>query len=67
MYEAYYTPEEISTLLKVPKATVYTWIRNGRLYAERFGRVLRVPKSSLEEFRQPTIVRDEHSRISLMQ
>lgn len=55
MSEEYYTPEEIATMLKVPQSTVYHWIRNGLLYADRYGRALRIPKSSLEEFRKPAV------------
>jgi excisionase family DNA binding protein len=67
MGEEYYTPEEIATMLKVPQSTVYHWIRTGQLYADKYGRALRIPKSSLEDFRKPAVERDpQKSQVSLM-
>jgi len=48
--EKYYTPKEIADKFKVNKGTVYYWIKEGRLGSIRLGSLIRVPKSSLNEF-----------------
>ena len=42
-----YTPEQVATMLQLSKNTVYDLIGRGELVAKRFGRVYRVPASSL--------------------
>ncbi|HUD06324.1 MAG TPA: helix-turn-helix domain-containing protein [Candidatus Saccharimonadales bacterium] len=42
-----YTPEQVATMLQLSKNTVYELISRGELVAKRFGRVYRVPASSL--------------------
>jgi excisionase family DNA binding protein len=45
--ETIYTPEQVATMLQLSKNTVYDLIGRGELVAKRFGRVYRVPASSL--------------------
>ena len=45
--ETVYTPEQVATMLQLSKNTVYDLIGRGELVAKRFGRVYRVPSSSL--------------------
>jgi len=45
--DAVYTPEQVATMLQLSKNTVYELIGRGELVAKRFGRVYRVPASSL--------------------
>ncbi len=42
-----YTPEQVATMLQLSKNTVYDLINKGELVAKRFGRVYRIPSSSL--------------------
>jgi excisionase family DNA binding protein len=42
-----YTPEQVATMLQLSKNTVYDLIGRGEIVAKRFGRVYRVPASSL--------------------
>ena len=42
-----YTPEQVATMLQLSKNTIYELIGRGELVAKRFGRVYRVPASSL--------------------
>lgn len=42
-----YTPEQVATMLQLSKNTVYDLIGRGELVAKRFGRVYRIPSSSL--------------------
>jgi len=42
-----YTPEQVATMLQLSKNTVYDLIGRGELVAKKFGRVYRVPASSL--------------------
>jgi excisionase family DNA binding protein len=44
----YITPGQAAELLRVNERTVRRWIREGKLSARRFGRLLRIPKSDLE-------------------
>ena len=45
--ETIYTPEQVATMLQLSKNTVYDLIGKGELVAKRFGRVYRIPASSL--------------------
>ena len=49
----YYKVSEISTLFRVSKQAVYSWIAEGKLKAIRVGGTVRIPKSALEPFIQP--------------
>lgn len=42
-----YTPEQVADMLQLSKNTVYELIGKGEIVAKRFGRVYRVPASSL--------------------
>lgn len=42
-----YTPEQVATMLQLSKNTVYDLISHGELIAKRFGRVYRIPASSI--------------------
>lgn len=42
-----YTPEQVATMLQLSKNTIYDLIGRGELVAKRFGRVYRIPSSSL--------------------
>ena len=44
----YITPSEAARLLRVNERTVRRWIREGKLKARRFGRLLRIPRADLE-------------------
>ncbi len=46
----YMTPKEVADWLKVTDQAVYKWIREGRLDSYRFGRAVRVPRESVEQF-----------------
>lgn len=47
MPDTVYTPEQVAAMLQLSKNTVYDLIGRGELVAKRFGRVYRVPASSL--------------------
>ena len=49
------SPEEVANRLGLDVRTVYRYIRSGSLNAAKFGRVYRVPSTSLEEFIQQSI------------
>ena len=42
-----YTPEQVATMLQLSKDSVYEFIRRGEIVAKKFGRVYRVPVTSL--------------------
>ena len=42
-----YTPEQVASMLQLSKNTVYDLISHGELVAKRFGRVYRIPASSI--------------------
>lgn len=43
-----YTPDEVATLLKIPKSTVGYLLRNGELKGMKIGRQWRITKKYLE-------------------
>jgi excisionase family DNA binding protein len=45
--DSVYTPEQVATMLQLSKNTVYDLINHGELVAKRFGRVYRIPASSI--------------------
>ena len=42
-----YTPEEVATILKLNKNTVYDLIDRGEIVAKKLGKVYRIPASSI--------------------
>lgn len=44
---AYLTPEEAAGVLRVDRRTVYTWLREKKLKAVKFGHTWRIPRTSL--------------------
>jgi excisionase family DNA binding protein len=55
--QAFYTPDELSQMLRVHVSTVREWIRTGQLFTYRLSeRVVRIPLTSVMEMfgeRQP--------------
>lgn len=45
-----YTLEEIAEILKVTRRTLYTYVKEGKLKAVKFGKYWRVTEKNLEEF-----------------
>lgn len=45
--ENYYTPQEITTKLKVNIRTLYRWIREGKLKAIKAGELWRISETEL--------------------
>ncbi len=45
--QEYYTPDEISKMLKIDVRTLYRWIREGKIYAIKIGHFWRVPESEI--------------------
>ena len=48
--ENYYTAQEVADRLKVKRQTVYTWIREGRLQADKIVRTRRISETQLQNF-----------------
>lgn len=46
----YYTCEEIATRYRVKTATVWGWVRNGRLHAIRIGGLYRITEEAVAQF-----------------
>lgn len=42
-----YTPEQVAEMLQLNKNTVYDLIGRGEILAKKYGKVYRIPKSSL--------------------
>ena len=42
-----YTPEQVAEMLQLNKNTIYDLIGRGEILAKKFGKVYRIPKSSL--------------------
>lgn len=42
-----YTPEEVATILKLNKNTVYELISKGEIIAKKLGKVYRIPAASI--------------------
>ncbi len=55
----YLTPQEVANTLKVARQTVYNWITSGKIEARRFGGVLRIPRSAVENPYLPNEFADE--------
>lgn len=47
------TPEEVATICRVTRRTVYRWLEEGELSAYRAGRGWRISRQQLEEFMDP--------------
>lgn len=43
-----YTPEEVASILKLNKNTVYDLINKGEIVAKKLGKVYRIPQASIE-------------------
>lgn len=43
-----YTPDEVATLLKIPKSTIGYLLRNGEMRGTKVGRQWRITKKNLE-------------------
>lgn len=48
--EEFMTVAEVAKRIRIGEMTVYRLIETGQLKAQRFGRILRVPKSSYEQW-----------------
>lgn len=44
-----YSIEDVASILKVTKKTIYNYIHDGRMQAVKIGKYWRVPASSLEQ------------------
>jgi excisionase family DNA binding protein len=42
-----YTPEQVAAMLQLSKNSVYEFIRRGEIVAKKFGKVYRIPATSL--------------------
>ncbi|QGQ99528.1 helix-turn-helix domain-containing protein [Paenibacillus psychroresistens] len=60
-----YTSEEIASLLKVSKLTVYDLIKKGELRSYRVGKQMRVDSADLEAYKEST--KSGHSRVLAVQ
>lgn len=52
-----YSLNEVASILKVTKRSVYTYIKEGRLPAVKLGKYWRVSKQDLEKFLEPTNIK----------
>ncbi len=43
-----FTPDQAAAFLQVSRETVYRYLRDGRLFGSRLGRVYRIPRQSVE-------------------
>ena len=48
--DRFYTCEEVADLYRVKKTTVWAWIREGKLFAVRIGKVYRIRENDLAAF-----------------
>ena len=48
--EVFYTAQEVASLLKIRKTTVYDWIKKNRLPATRVGKQFRIAKTDLDAY-----------------
>ncbi len=55
----YYTCEEIAERYRVKTATVWGWIRNGRLSAIRIGGLYRVTEDAMRQFEGLDLEKEE--------
>jgi putative molybdopterin biosynthesis protein len=46
----FYTPQEIADLLLLKKTTIYSYIRDGKLTAAKFGKEYRISEEDLQAF-----------------
>lgn len=44
------TPKEVAEILRVSPRTVQRWVKEGKLWAVRVGRLWRIPREALREF-----------------
>ncbi|MEH7163125.1 helix-turn-helix domain-containing protein [Priestia megaterium] len=45
-----YTPQEVADILQLKKTTVYSYIRDGKLTAAKFGKEYRIDELDLKAF-----------------
>ena len=45
-----YTVEEVATIMKVTKTTVYAYIKSGKLKAKKIGKYYRITEENLKAF-----------------
>lgn len=48
--EEYLTAEEVCSILKIARVTLYLWIKKKGLKATKFGKGIRVKKNDLDQF-----------------
>ena len=54
--KAYYRPDEIAKHYEVKVKTVYGWIAEGKLAAEKIcGGTIRIPRESIDKIKKPAI------------
>ena len=46
----FYTVEEVAEKFKVSPATIYSYIKSGKLAAKQFGRRFQIPFSAIEKY-----------------
>ncbi|MCX6724267.1 MAG: helix-turn-helix domain-containing protein [Candidatus Staskawiczbacteria bacterium] len=49
MNKEYYSTTEVANIFKVSRKTIFIWIKNGKMKAEKVGRNYVVPHSSIVE------------------
>jgi excisionase family DNA binding protein len=52
MQQEFLTIPELCELLKIKRHTVYAWIKEDRIKAHRFGKLIRFEKSEVDRFIQ---------------
>lgn len=57
-----FTPQEIATMLKVPRKTVYAWLHQGKLKGVKAGDLWRIPRESLEAFLKEPDTREKEQQ-----
>ena len=58
---SFLTVDEITSILKVNKMTIYRYIKRGQLKAYLFGKDYRINNADFEEFLNQALVRAEES------
>ena len=48
----YLTVQEVASQLKVHENTVVKWLKTGKLYGVRFGKLWRIPASELDKVKE---------------
>lgn len=58
----FYTPNQISNLLKVNTLTIYSYIRKGKLEAIKLGRHYRISQQGLDRFLETSKVKNRYAK-----